>query len=86
VGSVLLAAMPVEASPNDGNGAKFVEENIFGPFPGPTCDSGETLTVEGDGWAQFFDSPTPDGSRVLGHAVFHINITFSNAAGDTWVW
>ena len=86
VGCVLLAAMPVEASPNDGNGMKLVGSIEFGPVPGPTCDSGEILTVEGEGWVQVFVSPSADESGNLEHAVFHLDLTHSNAAGETWVW
>ncbi len=84
---VLLAGVPASAAPREGEGDnKTVEQFEFGPFPGPTCESGETLTVQGEGWQQTFPSPTPEGNRNLEHTVFHSDLTFSNDAGDSWVF
>lgn len=87
VGGIVLAGGTASAAPSEGRGGhKTVEQFEFGPFPGPLCESGETLMVEGEGWQQTFPSPTPEGNRNLEHAVFHIDVTYTNAAGDTWVW
>ena len=69
--------------PEDGNGNKdvFAWDDTF-PV---TCISGEVITLNDVGWAQFRGFGPPNNRNVqLG--VFHIVLAYTNADGDTFVW
>ena len=69
--------------PADGNGNKDVFDFSGGPFP-VVCD-GEELALDVVGWGQFKVYGPPKNRNVeLG--VFHLVLTYTNAAGDTFVW
>jgi len=69
--------------PSDGNGNKEVFE--WDDTYDVTCASGEVLTVHEVGWAQFKVFGPPNNKNVeLG--IFHIVLTYSNSAGDQFVY
>lgn len=70
------------AIPNDGNGNKTVIQLDFGPFP-LTCDSGDVLMVEGEGWVQERDLKS---QRNVFKANFLLNSTYTNDDGETWTF
>ena len=69
--------------PGDGNGNKdvFSWDDTFLV----TCISGEVITLNDVGWAQF-RSFGPPNNRNVELGVFHLVETYTNAGGDTFVW
>ncbi len=73
----------LETAPSDGNGNKLVltfEDNFS-----PTCPTGDVLDGHLEGWVQVRTSDQPNDPNVR-LEVFHALITFSNAAGNTYVF
>lgn len=80
--AAMSATTAVAATPNDGNGNKLVIPLEFGPFP-VVCDSDDVLTVEGQGWVQ---EQELNSERNVFKANFFLNSTYTNPAGDTWLF
>ena len=82
---VVAVAPAAMSAPSDGSGRKEIVELDEVGIP-IFCDEDEVpdLWLDLEGWFQirFFDGR----SRSVELDVFHINGTYSNAAGDTWVW
>jgi hypothetical protein len=73
-----------ERAPANGNGNKIVDVVDF-DWPDPTpCPSGATLTLHIVGWLQ--DRPGSDPPDQPGIVSFYFEFTYSNAAGETYVW
>ena len=72
----------LKGTPANGNGNKVVMDFDFSY----TIDcSSETLSVNVNGWGQFMVFGQPKNPNVdLG--VFHVVITYTNPAGETWIW
>ena len=72
-------------APADGNGNKVVipVDIVFPDFT--TCSSGATLDMHLVGWVQVYVFDQPDSRNVELHDL-HLVFTFSNAAGETYVW
>lgn len=69
------------STPADGNGNKFVfaiDENL------PVDCGSDVLNLHAEGWAQF-KLFTGAGNRNIELDVWHIVLTYSNSAGETWV-
>jgi hypothetical protein len=69
--------------PADGNGNKDVFD-LDVTFP-VTCSSGEVISLNLVGWAQYrvFGQPNNRNAEL---GIFHLVFTYTNAAGDTFVW
>jgi len=76
-------AAPVAAAPADGNGNRFVVtvEETGIPIP---CGE-ETIWADISGWFQVREF-TGTGNRNLDLAVFHFQVTYYNADGDTFTY
>jgi hypothetical protein len=69
--------------PSDGNGNKLVFQWDY--YDISPCSNGEDLTLHDVGWAQFKWFGPPNNKNVeLG--IFHVVLTFSNSAGDEFVY
>lgn len=76
-------SLALETAPSDGNGNKLVltfEDNFSAD-----CPAGDVLDGHLEGWVQVRTSDQPDNPNVR-LEVFHALITFSNAAGETYVF
>ena len=82
VGMLVALAAPVSAAPADGNGNKSVEVLVGGGVL--ECGEGD-LDVHVEGWEQGKEF-NGEGNRNLGLTVFHLDVTYTNSEGDTWVW
>ena len=87
VSAVLLLLTSVASGvPADGNGNKIVQ--YFEGFDIPIfCDADDVpdLTLDFAGWFQgreFRDN----GNRNVQLTVFHFDLVYSNAQGETWTW
>ncbi|MBA3259135.1 MAG: hypothetical protein H0T68_06695 [Gemmatimonadales bacterium] len=71
-------------APATGNGHKFVEL-IDEDAPAVDCEAGEFLDLHFGGWIQFrvFDEPV---KRNVELDVFHVVGTFTNTAGETFLF
>lgn len=81
----LMGAPAALAAPDDGEGNKFVDvvENVGIPVD---CDEDGTadLWLDEIGFVQGRGFSEENRNVVL--IVFHLDLTFTNADGDTWVW
>jgi hypothetical protein len=68
--------------PADGNGNKLV---FSWDFDSPVDCGGTILTLNNKGRVQIKDLGSSN-NRNVGLEVYHIVLTYTNAAGDTWVW
>ncbi|MDH3471558.1 MAG: hypothetical protein OEM94_09610 [Acidimicrobiia bacterium] len=85
---LMAFAAPVNAVPKSGEtGNKFVV-SFADPPEVVDCEGGVELSVTFEGWIQFqnADGFKGENNRNLELTVYHINGTYSNADGDTWVW
>lgn len=79
----LAASRPVlQQAPADGNGTKVIIPVVEFLPNLITCKSGAMLSVRVLGWIQFNELTAAD--REV--RIFHLVFTFSNAAGQTFVW
>lgn len=83
--ATLLMAPSALAAPDDGRGNKFVDvvENVDVPVD---CDGDGTadLWLDEIGFVQGRGFPEENRNEFL--AVFHLDLTFTDADGDSWVW
>lgn len=83
---VVAMASAVSAAPADGNGNKFVVEFEESDIP-IFCDEDEVpdLWLDVSGWFQGKEFGGKN-NRNVELTVFHIDETYTNGDGDTWVW
>jgi hypothetical protein len=84
---LLLLAVPLAiAAPADGNGNKFVAyfEGLDIPI---LCDADDVpdLTLDVVGWLQGREFGGY-GDRNAELTVYHFDLTYTNARGETWTW
>ena len=82
----MLVAPVVLAVPSNGNGNKFV--GYYEEFDIPIDCDGDTvadLTLDIVGWSQG-RAFTQDGNKNAELTVFHFDLTYTNADGETWIW
>lgn len=81
--SLVVLAGPAAGTPNDGNGNKFVDSGVFGPFPVECEDTGDVLELVIDFTVQVRERD--NGGNVF-VATYIVNEIYSNDAGETWVF
>lgn len=80
---LVVFAGPAAGTPSDGNGNKFVESAVFGPFPVDCGDAGDDLELVVDFTVQIRE---PDNGGNVFLSTYIVNEIFSNNAGETWVF
>lgn len=82
---VMAFASAAIATPADGNGNKEVTELDFN-LPGLIdCGGGDLPDLHFGGWFQFREF-RGNGNKNIDHSIVHIELTYTNADGDTYFY
>lgn len=81
--ALVIAVAPAGGAPNDGNGNQFVVE-LDEVFP-IDCGAAGTIELHVSGWFKGREFQG-NGNRNIELVVFHIELTYSNDAGETFTY